>query len=233
MASTIPKNLNKGRIEININPGIVLRSKTGCRCGSGLFLHPEKESEESEPFDAELISQHDDDEGKRAENEILHDNNDIPVKKEKPHRDNDTLVKDIKGQNGLTGIIQKSIPVVEISAPYAQDGKHPDPGIECPEKANPKIIETPEGRIKPRFSDPKSQEGGYRCQGHKNNPLFFYGALESRIRCQHISKEKIDQVDKNIPSSKTSLSQPRGMEQKIHQRQRKYPQQNGAGFFEK
>jgi hypothetical protein len=201
--------------------------------GTSLLFHPEQETEKAQSFYTKFIDQHDGNKGYGAENKILHENNGVPVnEKISPYHD-DTLVKDIKRQNGCVGIFQQPVSVSEMPAPDSQDGKNPNPGIESPEKRHPKIIEAHEGRRKSRSSEPIPDQSRNRSQGQKNHPLFLYSPLVSFIRCEQISIKKIKQVDKNIPTTKIALPESIGMKKKFHERQGKHPQQNSPGFFEK
>ena len=200
-----------------------------------LFLpfHPEQETEKDESFNQPFIYHHDGDERGGAENEIFRQNCRIPAEKEKSETDDDSLVKDIEGQNRLVGIFRQPIPEVEMPASDPQNRQNPHPGIEGPKEREPKIVETAEGGVDAGAPDIKSHNGRYRGQGQENCPLFLYGSLISLIRCQKIPVQEKNQIDENVPSPKISLSESVGMEEKFHEGQRKHPQQNRSGLFEK
>lgn len=127
-------------------------------------FHPEQETEWTESFNQQFIDQHDGDEGNRTENKIFQHQSGTPIYEKKSENDNHTLVKDIERQYGDVGILQQSVPESEMPAPDAQDSKHPNPGIESPEKGRPEIVETSEGRVAPRTPEIKSHKSCYRGQ---------------------------------------------------------------------
>ena len=77
-----------------------------------LLFHPEQETGKDESFNQPFIDHHDGDERGDAENEIFRQNCRIPAENEKSEYDDDSLVKDIEGENRLVGIFRHPIPEV-------------------------------------------------------------------------------------------------------------------------